>query len=122
MAEGMENVIPFAPKGSEGGDEREGKILEFKRKIAEEVPEPGMELREQVEVRVTGEELHAILVGLTKERRDLKAQLAEIQADPELESMLGGMVQGLLEKNGELMARLASKNPLLEKHFKNALE
>ena len=120
----MGEVMPFPemPKSEGPGEEKEGKILEFKRKVAEASPEGKVELREQVELTISGEDLYAILIGLTKERMALKEQMQEIEADPELQALMGPMVEGMLQKNAELMKRLASQDPKLEEHFKNAAE
>ena len=120
----MGEVMPFPemPKREGAGEAKEGKILEFKRKIAEETPEQGLELREKVNLEISGEDLHAILVGLVHERRGLKAQLAEVEGDPDLEAALGGLVKGLLERNADLMDRLSAQDPKLQAHFKKAIE
>lgn len=120
----MGEVLKFPPQAERqgGNEEKEGKLVEFKRKLAEESPAPGMELKESVEMRVSGEDLHAILVGLVHERNALKKQMEEIKDDPELEGMLGPMVEGLLQKNAELLTRLSSQDPALEAHFKKAIE
>ena len=120
----MGEVMPFPemPKSEGAGEEKEGKILEFKRKVAEQTPEGKVELREKVDIQISGEDLYAILIGLTKERLALKEQMKEIDADPDLKAVMGPMVEGLLMKNSELMKRLSSQDPKLEEHFKNAAE
>ena len=119
----MGEVLKFPEMpAQESGAEQEGKVLEFKRKLAEEVPAQGMELREKVSLEISGGDLYAVLIGLTKERLALKEQMKEIQADPDLEAIMGPMVEGMLQKNAELMHRLAAQDPKLEEHFKKAIE
>ena len=119
---GMENVIRPDFGARPGGEAAgEGKMLEFKRKLEEESPEPGLELKEKVSLEVSGADLHAILVGLTHERNALKRQRDEILGDPDLADAFGPMIEGLLEKNAELLGRLASQDPALEAQFKKQL-
>lgn len=120
MGELME--FPGGANASGEGEAKEGKVLEFKRKLAEQVPEKKAELREKIDVQISGEDLHAILVGLVHERRALKAQLDEVKGDSDLEAALGPMVEGLLARNADLMTRLSSQDPMLEEHFKKAIE